>query len=106
MKKGAALFPILFIICFFGFHAVFSQDDRMPDSELIQKENRSESSLDLLLEGESKIVKPVMQYRDSTQLKTTSKKPDKGKPDENASVLSFNFLYYLIERYKLADIID
>lgn len=36
---------------------------------------------------------------------TSSKSSNKQKDDDD-SILSFNFLYYLIERYKLQDIVD
>jgi hypothetical protein len=106
MKKGNYVFAILFILGLFSFDSVFSQDDRLPELDAGSKEIRSENSPELSLEGEAKIIKPVVVYRDSTQQKPLLKKSDKPKTDENTSVLSFNFLYYLIERYKLADIVD
>ena len=105
MKKGNYVFALLFIAGLFSFDSAFSQDDRPPELDS-SKEIRTENGSDPLVEGEAKIIKPVVVYRDSTQQKPAVKKSDKPKSDENTSVLSFNFLYYLIERYKLADIVD
>ncbi len=58
-------------------------------------------------ETDTKSFKPAIREvaRDSVQLnKTTpSRKPDK-QPSED--VLKFNFLYYIIQRFKFSDIID
>ena len=47
-------------------------------------------------------------YRDSVAIKAAkarvSKKPSDDKKEEDA--LSFNFLYYIIQKYKISDIVD
>lgn len=47
-------------------------------------------------------------YRDSIAIKAAkakvSKKPSDDKKEEDA--LSFNFLYYIIQKYKISDIVD
>ena len=81
----------------------------MPDLESGNglKEQRFDPSTDILSESDVKNNKPVVIPRDSLSLKPAAKKTDsKAKPDESTSVLSFNFLYYLLERYKLSDIVD
>lgn len=101
MRNRLTLSSFLFILGILSSGNAFSQDDRIPDLD-----NSVNNNSELLLEGELKITKPVQVTSDSTGVKPALKKADKGKSDENKSVLSFNFLYYLIERYKLADIVD
>lgn len=42
------------------------------------------------------------------KIENASKSPEKGaaKEDSQESILSFNFLYYIIQKYKLQDIVD
>ena len=101
MRNRLTFSSLLFILGILGYSNAFSQDDRIPDLDQSISNNS-----ELLLEGELKITKPIQVSSDTVIVKPTVKKADKGKPDENKSVLSFNFLYYLIERYKLADIVD
>lgn len=87
----------------------FAQDDRIPDLDSGNglRETRFDPSTDVLPESDVKSIKPAVIPRDTISSKPAVKKPDpKAKPEENSSVLSFNFLYYLIERFKLSDIVD
>jgi hypothetical protein len=105
MKNRLNLSATLFLLAFFGSISGFSQEDRLQDLDSGGRDMRQESTSDYLMEGESKPLRPVTIPRDSVTVKPVAKKAEKGK-DENSSVLSFNFLYYLIERYKLSDIVD
>ena len=79
----------------------------MPDLDSGIKDIRYESNNELAPEGDIKNSKPILTTRDSVSTKAVPRKPEqKGKNGEDNSVLSFNFLYYLIERYKLSDIVD
>jgi hypothetical protein len=108
MKVSHNIYVILLILGGISVNSAFAQDDRLPDLDSGGRDLRTESTLELLPEGENKQAKSSFVLRDSVQIKQISKKPEpKTKsPDENSSVLGFNFLYYLIERYKLSDIVD
>lgn len=106
MKNRLAPTTILFILAIFSFGYAYSQDDRMPDLDSGMKETRQDAGTEILPEGETKIIRPVVAQRDSIQVKPTPKKADGKGKSEDTSVLSFNFLYYLIERFKLSDIVD
>ncbi len=108
MKISPNIYVILLFLGIIGINSAFSQDDRLPDLDSGSKEVRTEGTVDLLPEGEFKPTKSSVPSRDSLQIKQITKKPESKpkSPDENASVLGFNFLYYLIERYKLSDIVD
>lgn len=83
-----------------------AQEDRMPDLES-GREMRYDPPSTLDTEDDTKGLKPAVQARDSVYQRPAQRRPDtKGKQDDNPSVLGFNFLYYLIERYKLSDIVD
>jgi len=105
MKTRINLSAFLILSGIFCCGSVFAQEDRLQELDSFNKESRQENNTELLLEGESKISKPVLVSRDTAQVKATPKKTDKPKT-EDTSVLSFNFLYYLIERFKLSDIVD
>lgn len=110
MKISKNLAAILFTLCILCSGVVaFAQDDRIPDLDSGNglRDNRFDPSTDVLPESDVKSIKPTVIPRDTISLKPGVKKPDpKAKPEENSSVLSFNFLYYLIERFKLSDIVD
>ncbi|MBX2961319.1 MAG: hypothetical protein KF687_02335 [Cyclobacteriaceae bacterium] len=110
MKFSKALTILFFLGGIFCWDVAIAQDDRMPDLDSGNgvKEQRFDPTTDFLPEAELKNQKTVIIPRDTVAaLKPSVKKPDpKAKPEENASVLSFNFLYYLIERFKLSDIVD
>lgn len=107
MKIKPILFPILLLLGVLGFSKAMAQEDRIPDLDSGIKDIRYETSTDLNPEGDFKNSKPILTSRDSVSLKTVPRRPEqKGKNGDENSVLSFNFLYYLIERYKLSDIVD
>jgi len=109
MKISKNLTAILFTLSILCTGVSFAQDDRIPDLDLGNglKEQRFDPSTDILSESDVKINKSVVIPRDTLSLKPAAKKTDsKTKPEESTSVLSFNFLYYLLERYKLSDIVD
>ncbi|MBX2965022.1 MAG: hypothetical protein KF845_02665 [Cyclobacteriaceae bacterium] len=116
MKIRLNLAATLSVLGIFCFSFAFGQDDRMPDPDYggENKENRViNPSQDGINDLEIRNIlrnppgTPSTTSRDSVQIRTTPKKPEtKSKTDENASVLNFNFLYYLIERFKLSDLVD
>ncbi|MBL7878160.1 MAG: hypothetical protein JNL53_21010 [Cyclobacteriaceae bacterium] len=65
----------------------------------------------LLYEPESKPITPVKDqpFNSNVTTKTKSKNPEQAKasgtkPEEDA--LSFNFLYYIIQKFKISDIVE
>lgn len=108
MKISPNIYVILLFFGIISINSAFSQDDRLPDLDSGSKEVRTEGTMDILPEGEFKPTKSSIPARDSLQIKHIPKKPESKlkSTDDNASVLGFNFLYYLLERYKLSDIVD
>ena len=109
MRIRKNLTAILFTLGILYSGVALAQDDRIPDLDFGngQKEQRFDPTTDILPESDVKNNKPAVIPRDTLSLKPAAKKADgKAKPDESTSVLSFNFLYYLLERYKLSDIVD
>lgn len=107
MKISKNLAAFLFLLGIFCSAAALGQDDRLPDLDSGTKEHRFDPATDVLPETDLKVTKPIVAPRDSVSAKPSIKKAEgKPKPEENTSVLSFNFLYYLLERFKLSDIVD
>ncbi len=123
MKIRTNLTAFLSVLGIFCFSFAFGQDDRLPDLDYgagNNRENRVEPSPDGLSDVEVKNQRntttpsnnsgtssPATPRDTTEEVKPASKKPEsKPKTDQDASVLNFNFLYYLIERFKLSDIVD
>jgi hypothetical protein len=78
--------------------------DLNQNSELNLEEDKT-----LIFEGESKPVKREAEAVPHTKSATKTKsaevvKPGNSKDDEDA--LSFNFLYYIIQKFKYSDLLD
>lgn len=103
---------------------LFAQDAGMVDVELVDEWDNLESEKMLYSPGEAavhyytpKAYNPPFKDSVANQLIETSApkprieppvKPMEKQPakPEDDSILSFNFLYYIIQKYKLQDIID
>ena len=70
-----------------------------PDPVLSESESKTSK-----LPASSAIVKEVQ--RDSVQVKLTKPFKPAEKVEREEDPLSFNFLYYIIEKFKLSDIIE
>ena len=107
LKPLHMMVPILLT----GFIAAtpgFSQEERT-NSELEITISKNDSQP--IIEGEARPVKPTVTpttQRDSVQVKPVSKvtKPSEKSQKNTEDPLSFNFLYYIIEKFKLSDIIE
>ena len=123
MKIRTNLTALLSVLGIFCFSFAFGQDDRLPDLDYgagNNRETRVEPSPDGLNDIEVKNVRntsapsntsgttsPALVRDNTDEVKPTAKKAEsKSKTDQDQSVLNFNFLYYLIERFKLSDIVD
>ena len=100
---------VLTLITFMGATPALAQEEGIPGYELQEAVhpgiNTEEKTL--LLDPESKAFRPV---RDSlavrTQRKASESAKPAGKPKNEEDPLSFNFLYYIIQKFKASDIID
>ncbi len=106
MKIASTLLLTFLLATVVQLQTVHAQDDRMPDLDSGIRESRPESSPEVLPEADLRAFKPSSVNRDSVQVKPSVKRNDPKARSEDSSVLSFNFLYYLIERFKLSDIVD
>ena len=103
--------------------AVQAQDAGMSDVEMVDDGDPLEGEKPIYVPGEDLRYIPkapanvpardslMLQMNDFPMQQATMKRPDKAteKQDSKAkddSILTFNFLYYMIQKYKLQDIID
>ncbi|HYF67337.1 MAG TPA: hypothetical protein VD884_04335 [Ohtaekwangia sp.] len=116
------LFLIYGVLCT-GVQSAYAQEVGSPSFEAYDMEPGRERLL--LTAGETLTDPAKPTAEDKPAIKTTSKdslnklppvkaemekteasKPESKPQETDDSILSFNFLYYLIEKYKLQDIID
>ena len=121
MKTWGPQIFFLIIIMLSSASAAFAQDAGMSDVEIMESEISAEDKT-VFTPGEEVRYVPkavVMMPKDSVALqmhdfpmqraaqkpveKTSDKQGSKSKDD---SILTFNFLYYIIQKYKLQDVID
>ncbi len=112
---------ITFFMATMGYgNDAFAQD--ATTQELGLSENEREKMIYSPGEGETKykvgtgtptkdsvtVVRPQTPVAPLKTKPETLKAPEKstGKDDSQESILSFNFLYYIIQKYKLQDIVD
>lgn len=103
----------IIITCFWGFLAFdsYGQENRpFPEPEMQFKDSRMEYST-----TELEPISATRPHRDSAQVqlktiqpaqKPVNKSPEKSTKEKQEDPLSFNFLYYIIEKFKLSDIIE
>jgi hypothetical protein len=88
--------------------AAIAQENRnYNEPEVIFKETKTDPPPVAESESRSVIHKPVL--RDSVQVKPvkpSAKPAEKGSKDKSEDPLSFNFLYYIIEKFKMSDMIE
>jgi hypothetical protein len=118
------LHHIFFVLCFTiltpgGILSLQAQDASYPipdsyDMEFEKERDRgvySAGEFDPLLNNKNQVI------RDSIMARPTYNRSSRSQLDESAntaknsaedddSILSFNFLYYLVEKYKMQDIVD
>ena len=117
------LYSMLALFCT-AWGTVCAQESGSPSFELYETELFTPAEKNLSTPGES--VDPIKPNtnpatpvkNDSSSVRYPSQSLPKSAPivkqpveesqesEEDDSILSFNFLYYLIERYKLQDIVD
>lgn len=105
---------VLLVGCFIGFTAK-GQEESQPAQE-VQEFNQQHPDLNLnedktlLMDADNKASKTPSNTRDSNAANIKSKTEPVAKPavgektDEDP--LSFNFLYFIIQKFKISDIVD
>lgn len=103
-----------------GFILVQAQDASFPGTEVDDLEVDKEKEKMIYTPGEldpsfrkaqitnvkdSAAIKPVVRSP-KAQAPDSSKAPVKQPSHEDDTILSFNFLYYIFQKYKLQDIVD
>lgn len=115
MKLKPYIFAVLLMCWAFTCSTIASaQEGRMQDTEPGLKETpRNEPDPVLSSESESRNSKNVLPAttikespRDSVQVKITKPTKATEKEEKEEDPLSFNFLYYIIGKFKLSDIIE
>jgi len=109
---------LLSVITPAGFILVQAQDASFPGTEVdalgVDKEsdkNYNPGELDPAFQkAQTSTMKDSLAIRPNTRAPKTaadaSKTPVKRPSQEDDSILSFNFLYYIFQKYKLQDIVD
>lgn len=109
--------PTLIVVFAFTGLLVYSvqAQENMPNDpqerEIKELNSHHESTLDddkaLLVEPETHKPQGTLTRESAPVLKTAKSKTDKSHPDkEDEDALSFNFLYYIIQKFKISDIVD
>jgi hypothetical protein len=116
------IFPILLLLLLASVPAL-AQDAGMSDVEIVNEAETLEDGKVPFVPGEDIRYVPkapgaaaakdsiVLQIHDFPMQQAAMKSPEKSnekqptKPKDD-SILTFNFLYYIIQKYKLQDIID
>jgi len=103
-----------------GILSVQAQDASYPiqdsyESETVRDRERSvytAGDYDPLLNNKNQSVRDSISYRPGLSRSSRTQQPEetgnsgKSSSDDDDSILSFNFLYYLVEKYKMQDIVD
>lgn len=122
MKSGI-LHSIFFLTAFLlaGLGSAYAQDAGMSDVDIVAERESAGGEKLVFSPGEPKYIpKASAAGKDSIALsiqdfpmqqavlKAASEKSDEKQSDKQKddSILTFNFLYYIIQKYKLQDIID
>jgi hypothetical protein len=122
MKLQQILFVLLVcIISSFGVEEAYAQEASFPGTETEDPELYKERDKLMAAPGEldpafrkiqststlkdSVIFKPALKAT-KTQTPDASKQPPKQPSQEDDSILSFNFLYYIFQKYKLQDVVE
>jgi hypothetical protein len=99
-------------LAFCNATAAYAQEEGIPGYELQDPMHPGISNEEkTLLDNEGKSYKTphdstAILPRLSTQKKTADSVKPSGKPKDEEDPLSFNFLYYIIQKFKVSDIID
>lgn len=96
--------------------SVAAQNAGMSDSEVtVAPDNNSERAIFAPGDESRYVTRPAGLYAPSDSvtlqmqdfpMQRAQKPADKSAPKKDDSILTFNFLYYIIQKYKLQDIID
>jgi hypothetical protein len=121
MKKWIYRILVLsFLTLLFATGKALAQDAGMSETEVTSdRETPTDADKTVFSPGESEVryvpkASGIVSVRDSASvtavnpaiLKAAPKATEKEDKPKDDSVLTFNFLYYIIQKYKLQDIID
>ncbi|QSE98048.1 hypothetical protein [Fulvivirga lutea] len=89
----------------FGINESYDASEKYSDESLVKPEENLDQKEKLKAPTKSISKKEVVKQRDSNDEK--DKKSSSGSSGSEAeSVLSFNFLYYIIQKFKFTEVID
>ena len=104
--KRSILYSILTVGLMFIIPSLYAQESSYPIEEGEKEKRYYNSSYDderPPASADSTTVRANTNSARTTENQRSSEKPQ-GKKDDD--VLSFNFLYYIIQKYKMSDIVD
>lgn len=120
--KAWLAYTVFFLLTFFAGN-VIAQDAGMSDVEMVGVRDAAEGEKIVFIPGETEVryvpgASGVRAPSDSVALfihdfpmqqaaqRPAEKASEKSSKSKDDSILTFNFLYYIIQKYKLQDIID
>jgi hypothetical protein len=122
MKGWSANIVFSLALIILSAAAVQAQDAGMSDVEIVDEHNAVDGEKLIYLPGEDVRYVPtapsqrlpqdsvLLHMHDFPMQQATMRAPDKANEKQakskDDSILTFNFLYYMIQKYKLQDIID
>ena len=107
MKTIFKLFTLVFLLSGYSVFAQVDTSPEIPSSTHYPEINTTNDDKPLIFELEIKAAK-----KDSVQIKVPQpaikSKSDQAKPSSSKEedALSFNFLYYIIQKFKISDLVD
>jgi hypothetical protein len=113
MKINVAFIPFSFaLVLLLGCYETKGQEAGSPSFEAYDKDPRNEREKAIAhpeIMEDQKITKDSVSFRPRSVYKPSPVAPKGNDPagsENDHSILSFNFLYYLIQKYKMQDILE
>lgn len=113
MQVKVKFYLVLFALISFSGLVAYAQEEGQSAIELQELNRHPELNLNddktLLMEVDAKTAKNLSANHESTPANNTKTKTDTTKPSSEKSAedpLSFNFIYFIIQKFKISDIVD
>ncbi len=113
MQVKVKFYLVSFVLISWGGFAAYAQEEGQPNLEVQELNRHPELNLNddktLLMEVDAKSAKNLSTSHEGTTATASKAKTDATKPATEKSEedpMSFNFLYFIIQKFKISDIVD
>ena len=113
MKVKVKFYLVPFVLISWGGLAAYAQEEGQPSLEVQELNRHPELNLNddktLLMDAEVKQAKSLPSTHEGAPSSSAKSKTDTAKPATEKSEedpMSFNFLYFIIQKFKISDIVD